>query len=327
VDFKSSRSFKIFAPGSSLRRRTVISLAVVRLILVPVLVLAVFYLFQMGLIVDRIVRLDAPTARLAERASVAILEARRAERNYFLLHDVGYLRSNAEAVSRAKAAMAQIGHLDSRDRDSTQEGLKYVRLYESQFAAVKSPANESRSAPNRRLETTVQAYEAGLNGLLRKGNRESRAQLMEELHSWAGRFDAEIVKTVEAGDPDLRQATVDLQASSQGGLRVASELEKLSWTHIESDYEEARRLTNRAQWTLSLTSAATLILSIWISFILPRRVVKPLIDLRAAVDHAVAGNYAIDLELSGEGEVVDLARSVRNLIAHVRQQNVVNARA
>jgi signal transduction histidine kinase len=56
----------------------------------------------------------------------------------------------------------------------------------------------------------------------------------------------------------------------------------------------------------------------WISFVLPRQVVKPLLELREAVDHASSGNYLIDLELRGEGEVVELAKSVRNLITHVR---------
>ena len=56
------KSFKILAPGSSLRRRVAFSLALVRLVLVPVIFLAVYYLFKMGLIVDRIVNTDAPAA-------------------------------------------------------------------------------------------------------------------------------------------------------------------------------------------------------------------------------------------------------------------------
>ncbi len=65
-------------------------------------------------------------------------------------------------------------------------------------------------------------------------------------------------------------------------------------------------------------SALTLFLSIWISFTLPRQVVKPLVELREAVDQAASGNYEIDFELRGEGELVDLAKSVQNLIAHVK---------
>ena len=53
------QSFKILAPGGSLRRRVAYSLVIVRVILAPVILLAVYYLFEMGRIVDRIVNVDA----------------------------------------------------------------------------------------------------------------------------------------------------------------------------------------------------------------------------------------------------------------------------
>ena len=75
------KSLRILAPGNSLPRRTAYSLALVRIILAPVIFLTVYYLFQMGWIVDRIVNTDAPAATLAQQASIEMLEARRAERN------------------------------------------------------------------------------------------------------------------------------------------------------------------------------------------------------------------------------------------------------
>jgi hypothetical protein len=45
-------------------------------------------------------------------------------------------------------------------------------------------------------------------------------------------------------------------------------------------------------------------------------VVKPLLILKEAVDHAVSGKYQVEFELQGTGEVVELAKSVRSLIAH-----------
>jgi hypothetical protein len=75
------KKFKILAPGNSLRKRVAYSLAIARFILVPVIFLAVYYLFEMGWIVDRIVNVDAPAATLAQQASIETLEARRAERN------------------------------------------------------------------------------------------------------------------------------------------------------------------------------------------------------------------------------------------------------
>jgi methyl-accepting chemotaxis protein len=65
----------------------------------------------------------------------------------------------------------------------------------------------------------------------------------------------------------------------------------------------------------------TILLSVWVSFVLPRTVVKPLVALKAAVDRAAAGNYAIEFDVEGEGEVAQLANSVRKLLAHVREKD------
>jgi hypothetical protein len=46
--------------------------------------------------------------------------------------------------------------------------------------------------------------------------------------------------------------------------------------------------------------------------VLPRAVVKPLVSLKNAVDHAAAGNNPVEFELEGEGEIIDLARSIDN---------------
>jgi nitrogen fixation/metabolism regulation signal transduction histidine kinase len=71
---------------------------------------------------------------------------------------------------------------------------------------------------------------------------------------------------------------------------------------------------------LGSVSFLTLLISVWVSFVLPQEVVQPLLELKEAVDHAAAGNYKIELDVQGEGEVADLANSLRNLIAHVREK-------
>jgi nitrogen fixation/metabolism regulation signal transduction histidine kinase len=318
VEIGLRKSFKILAPGSSLRRRVAYSLALVRLVLVPVIFLAVYYLFEMGVIVDRIVNVDAPVASLAEQASVQMLDARRAERSYFLLRDPQYLQANKESLTQLKTIFGRIREL-APAQDPSREGLQNVDLYEQQFGAAVSLAQTPGNTAIERVQEVVRAYEKDLNDLLKQARRKTRVRLVDDLRSQVGSFDTKIVSTVEAGDPTLQQVTPALQASSQKVLEIASELESSGWAHVQRDHSNARRLLYRAEWVLSTISFLTLLLSIWISFVLPRQVVKPLVELRDAVDHAAAGNYQIDFELHGEGELVDLAKSVRNLIAHLKQ--------
>jgi nitrogen fixation/metabolism regulation signal transduction histidine kinase len=88
---------------------------------------------------------------------------------------------------------------------------------------------------------------------------------------------------------------------------------------VQEDHRRAQRLLRRAEWVLSIVSTVVILLSVWITFTLPREIVKPLISLKDAVDHAASGNYQIEFELEGKGEVVDLAKSVCNLISHITQ--------
>lgn len=312
------KTFRILAPGNSLRKRVAYSLAIARLILVPVIFLAVYYLFEMGWIVDRIVNSDAPAAKLAQGASIEILEARRAERNYLLLHDPIYRAANRASLARSREILKQIQDLEPQDSPEAQKALEALGVYEQRFDAAESAMVQPGGDADR-IQAVVRAYERDLNDLLRGAKLKRREQLIVELRNRVGSFDTQISETVQKGNPALGPVTADLQTSSQEVLRLLSELESRNWKRVESDHREARWLMRSAEWALSIVSAITLLFSVWVSFVLPRQVVKPLISLREAVDHAAKGDGAIDLEIEGHGEVADLALSVHKLIVQLRQ--------
>ena len=133
---------------------------------------------------------------------------------------------------------------------------------------------------------------------------------------WA-RSTAQITSTLQASDPNLRQVSGDLDTSSHEVFSLTATLETGNWQRVQDDHQSAQKLLHRAEWVLSIVSALTIFLSVWMSLVLPRQVVKPLLSLKEAVDHAVSGNYQIEFELQGKGEVVELAKSVRNLITHL----------
>jgi methyl-accepting chemotaxis protein len=317
--FGIRKKFKILAPGNSLRKRVAYSLAIARFILVPVIFLAVYYLFEMGWIVDRIVNVDAPAATLAQQASIETLEARRAERNYLLLHDPAYLTANRESLGKTRQILSQIQDLEPADLGETQKALEALGVYEERFTAAVAAMGQPGQGDADRIQAVVRAYEKDLNDLLQGAKVKRREQLIDELRNRVGSFDTQITETVQQGNPALAPVTAELQSSIQEVLAMLTDLETENWKRVESDHREARRLLHQAEWALSIVSAITLLFSVWVSFILPRQVVKPLISLREAVDHAAQGDNAIELEIEGRGEVADLARSVHNLIGRLRQ--------
>ena len=314
------KSFKIFAPGSSLRKRVAYSLAIVRLILVPVILFAVYYLFAMGRIVDRIVNVDAPAARLAEQASVEMLEARRAVRNYALFPDPEYLQANQKSLTSVRQILVRIGDLEPDEGTIVQQGLQAVTLYQQRFSAVVSAMAESRQEPVERAREAVWAYEKDLDDLVKDARHETRAQLIQELRARVLSLDTRITEAVQVGSPALYQVTPELQGSNEQILQVASDLEKQNWSRVEVDHQKARQLIHRAERSLSIVSIMTLVFSVLVSLILPRQVIQPLLRLKEAVDHAATGNYEVEFELHGAGEVVELAKSVQNLTSLLRRK-------
>ena len=314
-------SFKILAPSGSLRRRVAYSLGIVRLILVPVIFLAVYYLFKMGSIVDRIVNVDAPAATMAEQVSIEMLEARRAERNYLLLRDPSYLQANRESVAKVRETLGQIQNLEPEEQTVTRKALDELNRYEQGFAAAVSTLGPPTQETTDRLQAVVHAYERDLNDVLREAKFKRRARLVDELRSQVGSFDAEISKTVQEAAPAISEVASDLQNSSQEILQLMPQLEARSGMRLQTDHRAARHLISDAEWSLGVVSSLTLALSVWISFILPRQVVKPLLSLKEAVDRAAAGDYAIDFEIQGRGEVVELASSVRQLVERMRPRS------
>ena len=136
------KTFKILAPGSSLKRRVVYSLAIVRIILVPVIFVTIYYQFEIVSIVNRIVDIDAPATKLADQIAVQMLAARRSERNYFLLHDLVYIQENQQATGKIKDLVGQIEDLDPSCRSNCQDLLKRVEQYEQQLGAAISLTKE-----------------------------------------------------------------------------------------------------------------------------------------------------------------------------------------
>jgi nitrogen fixation/metabolism regulation signal transduction histidine kinase len=319
MELRIRKRFQVLAPGSSLRRRVAYSLALVRIILVPVIVLAVYYLFQIGFIVDRIVSYDAPAATLAQQATIEMLDARRSERNYLLLNDLASLQAVRDSLTRLEQIFAALRDLNPADQQLTQQALDALHQYRQRFDSAVGAVGQPGQAPAERIRAVVQAYEQDLDNLLTNARFRRREQLVDELRNRVDSFDAQISKTAQEGNPALRKITDDLLNSGQAVLDLASQMETRNWLRIDNDHRKARRLLSRAEWSLSIVSALTFLVSVWISFILPRQVVKPLLSLKEAVDHAAAGNYEIDFDVKGEGEIVQLTDSIRNLIAHVRE--------
>ena len=264
--WRSRRSFIVLLQGFSLRRRVALSLALVRLILVPVIFLAVYYLFAMASIVDRIVNVDAPVATNAERASIEMLDARRAETNYFLLHDPDDIARNRESLRQLEKTIQACRTLQPEEKPTFDDLEAQITFYRLSFNHAVERLGESNLPPIQSLRQVVRNYQKDLDDVLTNSPRESRTRLIEMLRARVESFDAEVAAKVEENDPEIRQTSRDLAAASQRIINLSTELESRSWQRVQKDHERARALLIRAEVVGGIVSIITLLVSIWVSF-------------------------------------------------------------
>jgi nitrogen fixation/metabolism regulation signal transduction histidine kinase len=257
---------------------------------------------------------------VVENVSIQMLNARRMELNYFLLHDSGDLAASRASLADMEEILQKCVTLQPADRNAVAQIQAELQTYRGQLDQAVAQANNSRLTESQRFRDVLQAYEKSLDSALKRSRYESRAELLSDLRDQSGSFDTQVAAAVAASNPAMRQATQALQTSSDRILELSSSLELASWDRVRQDHLEARHLIARAEWVLTVVSVVVILLSIIMGYILPRQVVKPLMDLKAAVDHAAAGNYEIEFDVQGKGEVAQLAHSLRHLIAHISEK-------
>src|SRR5208283_1033125 len=237
--WRARKSFIVLLQGFSLRRRVALSLALVRLILVPVIFLAVYYLFAMASIVDRIVNVDAPVATGAERASIEMLDARRAEANYFLLHDPDDIARNRESLRQLESTVQACRTLQPEEKPTFDDLEAQITFYRSSFNHAVERLGESNLPPIESLREVVRTYQKDLDDVLTNSPSQSRTRLIEMLRARIESFDAEVAARVEEHDPDIRQTSRDLATASQRIINLSNELESRSWRRVERDHARA----------------------------------------------------------------------------------------
>jgi hypothetical protein len=247
-----------------------------------------------------------------------MLEARRAERNYLLLRDETSVEKNHESVSKVSQSLEKIRDLQPKEDGPASMALDDLLLYQQRFAAAVTAVNQPGTAAADRIQAVVRAYETDLNDLLKGGRYNRREQLIEELRRRVGSFDTQITDTVQEGNPALEKISADLQDSSQSLLTATSEIETRNWDRVQQDHAQARHLIHQAEWALGSVSFFTFLFSVWVSFVLPRQVVKPLVRLKEAVDRVAENREGTELEISGAGEITQLAESIQHLILRLR---------
>src|SRR5208282_1425951 len=115
----------------------------------------------------------------AERASIEMLDARRAETNYFLLHDPDDIARNRVSLMQLEQTVQTCRALQPEEKATFDDLEAQITLYRSGFNHAVERLGESNLPPVESLREIVRTYKKDLDDVLAHSPRESRTRLIE----------------------------------------------------------------------------------------------------------------------------------------------------
>ncbi len=311
----------------SMKGRIGLGITISRLIFLPVIFMAIYYIAGMATATNQIATVDAKVARVAEQIISEIGDMRRAEKNYLLLKDPAYLKKINE-VSQLVIAQIEDGlFISSSERNRFAEMKEAVKAYVSNIELVSQSSEPVKDvAALNRFTGLVRSYQKRIDSLLEVASRfksqEEISQSIDAISNEAMSFDRYIVQSVIASEPQRSKLLAELQAKGDQIAALARQINESSWKKVEEERSHAEQLGNRATLLITVTLTVTLLLSFAFTWYLPRRVLNPIREITQALRKASNGNYDVFLHLSAKDELGELVNEFHNLVDHMRDRDI-----
>jgi HAMP domain-containing protein len=314
----------------SMKGRIGLGIAASRLIFLPVITLAIYYIANMKDAANRIAYHEVKTARFADQAVQDITEIRKSERDFLLLKDPVHLK---EIDDKGQKLLQQIegGLLENNQLIDAGERAKFetfhsqVKHYLNHIQSLTQTIGPSPSIANfPQFPEMVASYQKLVNSML-EAAKSSRSpdeinRSIVVISNPDLSFDRFVIQTLIGSDANRAGLYKELQAQGTQLEFLARQISQTRWKKVESERTKIEELGDRATLLITVTLVLTLVVSFSFTWYLPRRVLNPLRQITQALRSASSGNYDVFLHLSAKDELGEMVNEFHNLIEHMRDQ-------
>jgi nitrogen fixation/metabolism regulation signal transduction histidine kinase len=282
-------------------------------IILPTVLLSLFYIRRMNDAVNRIVSEDIELMHVGDRISLDFAQARRDERNFLLYRDSTYL-------TQSRLALVRIIELADRGRElepaSTADfdtivllTTRYRGLLDSLLRLPSQEGLRLNIIPS--LTRLRQTHERLLSEAAATADSARRDSLMGEAGRLAGGIAVPTIGGRELNDSLL---LIQQQVTAHSDTIVARALQR-----IEEHRRDARRLAAWGQRNIITVLLLTLATLIWLLVVLPRQAVFPIKRMMNALRRAEEGDLDVRVKLAAGDELGQLARQLNRSFARLAE--------
>jgi PAS domain-containing protein len=302
-------------PLRSIRSRIALAMLISSVLVIPVVLLALYYVGQMNALATLLAETDAELLRVGNTIFHHFFEVRNAERNFLLSGDTIYLIT-------ARITIDQITILSERGRrldpelksqfDSLITNLNgYRQLIDSlqEFRFLR-PLNQ----PDYQLEQLLADREKLLRALQAPTDQHTTDSLLNRV----SRLDQEIeLHQLLGGTRTLFSQR--LTATARAIVLLADKITARANQRIA---EHKNRITRLYIWSQRNIITAILILTgllIYIIYQLPHSIVLPIKRISNALNRVEQGDFNVRIAISTPDELGDLARQLNRVFMRLRE--------
>lgn len=299
--------------GTTIRSRIALSMLCAAALIVPAVIISLFYIRRMNTAVGRIVNQDIELMHIADRISLEFLEARRSEKNFLLYSDTTYLLESMSSLRNVSRLCAEGRRLDPalaiRFDSVCELTSAYGRLTDSLLRLPHPDAARIIITPD------LSELRAHYESLLRAASRTEDEAVRDSLRSAAALVAGEISVPIP-GYRWINDSILSLQTAM--GAQTDSIISHAQ-TRVVQHRDHARQLATWGQRNILTVLLLVLIVLVWLIIVLPRRAVLPIKRISNALHRVEEGNLDIRIQVRTRDELGQLARQLNRALSYLRE--------
>lgn len=297
--------------GTSIRTRMTLSMLSAAALILPVILVATFYIRQMNDAVSRIVGQDIELMHVSDRISLTFLDARRGEKNFLLFQDSSYLVENRAALEHIERLCLEgrglAPELVARFDTITLLTAGYRGLVDS---LVGSPPGRLLLPDLERLREHHQSLLDAAEAAVEPARRDSLLAAARQLATEVG-LPAVTSLTGWRLNERIKGIQTALSAQTDSIGAIAKE-------RIQVHQNHARRLAAWGQRNIATALLVVLVVLGWLVVTLPRRAVLPVKRIINAIRRVEEGDLDVRVKLRSRDELGELGRQLNRVFARLR---------
>lgn len=323
----------------SIKTKIAISIISAFILIVPMVSLSTHYLTQMWRKIDDIAQKDAWLVDISQEIEVTMLLAKRAESNLSVNmipeNDSLYIKRNQQATRKiidyVNEALTKFDPKDTLLLQIKRTTLNYAENFKSLLSLREPPqaaANHNKLLSDAFINKKNQLLRSYTN-LINRAMEEQQKSRVDSLINEANKLfrefsiDELLISSQSNKNPEIIDVKQRMFEQAEQVQRLANRLGEQGRNGLQTHRYEVEIFTARAKRNILTIIIITFMISFYLLFVFPGRIVKPISAITKIIRRAETADYDISIPFATNDEIGELAVFFNRMMKQVKEYDTL----